>query len=51
MGFFSSLREHFKGASTPLERKLVLKLDFFILTFCCLGMFMLVNLMWSNCRF
>ncbi|KAL0781935.1 hypothetical protein CaCOL14_003270 [Colletotrichum acutatum] len=40
MGFFSSLREHFKGASTPLERKLVLKLDFFILTFCCLAYFM-----------
>ncbi|UQC79547.1 MFS pantothenate transporter [Colletotrichum lupini] len=40
MGFFSSLRKHFKGASTPLERKLVLKLDFFILTFCCLAYFM-----------
>ncbi|KAF6832494.1 hypothetical protein CPLU01_06177 [Colletotrichum plurivorum] len=40
MTFFSDLRDHFKGASTPLEKRLLLKLDFFILTFCCMALFM-----------
>ncbi|KAF5519185.1 Pantothenate transporter liz1 [Colletotrichum aenigma] len=40
MSPFSDLRQHFKGASTPQEKRLVLKLDFFILTFCCLAYFM-----------
>ncbi|KAK2774570.1 pantothenate transporter liz1 [Colletotrichum kahawae] len=40
MSPFSDLRQHFKGASSPQEKRLVLKLDFFILTFCCLAYFM-----------
>ncbi|KAF7562889.1 hypothetical protein G7046_g1241 [Stylonectria norvegica] len=36
----SKIKEYFRGThSSPLEKKLVLKLDFFILTFCCLAYF------------
>ncbi|GKT69011.1 pantothenate transporter liz1 [Colletotrichum tofieldiae] len=40
MSPLSDLRQHFKGASSTQEKRLVLKLDFFILTFCCLAYFM-----------
>lgn len=43
MTFISDLRDHFKGASTPMEKRLLFKLDFFILTFCCMALFMSVN--------
>ncbi|KAL4961195.1 major facilitator superfamily domain-containing protein [Aspergillus stella-maris] len=40
MKALAQIRQYFtKANQTPLERKLVLKLDFFILTFCCLAYF------------
>lgn len=36
----SKLREYFKVEYRPGERLLVQKVDFFILTFCCLSYFM-----------
>lgn len=36
----SNLREYFKVEYRPGERLLVQKVDFFILTFCCLSYFM-----------
>ena len=36
----SKLREYFKVDYRPGERALVQKVDFFILTFCCLSYFM-----------
>lgn len=36
----SKLREYFKVEYRPGERALVQKVDFFILTFCCLSYFM-----------
>ncbi|KAG6038963.1 hypothetical protein E4U41_003418 [Claviceps citrina] len=33
----SKLRGYFKGHGQPGERKLIHKIDFFILTFCCLS--------------
>ncbi|KAI0111065.1 retrograde regulation protein 2 [Nemania sp. FL0031] len=39
MSFFAPVREYFKRSPDPRERRLVLKLDFFILTFCCLSYF------------
>ncbi|BCS19519.1 uncharacterized protein APUU_12347S [Aspergillus puulaauensis] len=37
---FAQIRQYFTRANqSPLERRLVLKLDFFILTFCCLAYF------------
>ncbi|KAL4908786.1 hypothetical protein BDW74DRAFT_165540 [Aspergillus multicolor] len=40
MKALTQLRQYFtKANQSPLERKLVLKLDFFILTFCCLAYF------------
>lgn len=36
----SKLREYFKAEYRPGERALVQKVDFFILTFCCLAYFM-----------
>ena len=38
----SKLKEYFKENKSPQERKLVRKLDFFILTFCCLAYFVYV---------
>ena len=40
MSFVSKLREYFHVEYQPGERKLVRKIDFFILTFCCLSYFM-----------
>ncbi|KAI1447060.1 retrograde regulation protein 2 [Annulohypoxylon stygium] len=41
MSAFSKISEYFRGEPTsPLERRLVFKMDFFILTFCCLAYFM-----------
>lgn len=38
---FARLHEYFRGnPRSPLEKKLVFKLDVFILTFCCLAYFM-----------
>ncbi|KAL2127152.1 hypothetical protein VTI74DRAFT_11249 [Chaetomium olivicolor] len=41
-GSFQTLRDYFSSAwrSDPAERKLVRKIDFFILTFCCLSYFL-----------
>ncbi|KAL4783649.1 major facilitator superfamily domain-containing protein [Aspergillus varians] len=40
MKALTQVKQYFtKANQTPLERKLVLKLDFFILTFCCLAYF------------
>ena len=35
----SRLREYFSNAYRPGERKLVMKIDFFIMTFCCVSYF------------
>ncbi|XDG02537.1 hypothetical protein ABKA04_002152 [Annulohypoxylon sp. FPYF3050] len=41
MSAFSKISEYFRGEPTsPLERRLIFKMDFFILTFCCLAYFM-----------
>ncbi|KAI2601889.1 retrograde regulation protein 2 [Hypoxylon sp. NC1633] len=41
MGAFSKLMHYLRGEqSSALEKKLVFKMDFFILTFCCLAYFM-----------
>ena len=41
MGTISKISEYFRGEPTSaLEKKLVFKMDFFILTFCCLAYFM-----------
>ncbi|EAA33618.3 hypothetical protein GE21DRAFT_5257 [Neurospora crassa] len=41
-GFTTRLRSYFRPGTTsnPLERRLLLKIDFFILTFCCLSYFL-----------
>lgn len=39
MKAFDQLWAHFKPHESKAERRLVLKLDFFILTFCCLAYF------------
>lgn len=39
MGFKTQLQEYFRSDHQPGERKLVQKIDFFILTFCCLSYF------------
>ncbi|GJC86389.1 pantothenate transporter liz1 [Colletotrichum liriopes] len=43
MSPLSDLRQHFKGAPSTQEKRLVLKLDFFILTFCCLAYFIITQ--------
>jgi ACS family pantothenate transporter-like MFS transporter len=42
MGIISQLHDYFSSAwrTDPAERKLVRKIDFFILTFCCLSYFL-----------
>lgn len=40
MAAFKRLREYFSVAYQPGERLLVQKIDFFILTFCCVSYFM-----------
>ena len=41
---FEKAKEYFRGQPvSPVERKLLLKLDFFILSFCCLAYFVYVK--------
>jgi ACS family pantothenate transporter-like MFS transporter len=40
MGFGTRAREYLNPRYQPGERKLLQKIDFFILTFCCLSYFM-----------
>lgn len=40
MGFTGKAREYLNPGYQPGERKLLQKIDFFILTFCCLSYFM-----------